>query len=124
NPRIYVQKTFYDSKKLFEILFNNLTSLILYSVLTYGTGLISKSGLLPFIFNPSSLSLAKRVTEYIFYVFDDSGKQDEIPALYSSTSLRTNGTELISSALIYLSLNSQNRFEIVISERELRHGKE
>ncbi|RNA45209.1 hypothetical protein BpHYR1_000993 [Brachionus plicatilis] len=38
---------------------------------------------------------------------------DSKRALYSSTSLITNGTELISPALIYLSLNSQSRFEIV-----------
>ncbi|RNA31587.1 hypothetical protein BpHYR1_010104 [Brachionus plicatilis] len=34
---------------------------------------------------------------------------DSKPALYSSTSLRTNGTELISPVLIYLSLNSQKK---------------
>ncbi|RNA40586.1 hypothetical protein BpHYR1_017109 [Brachionus plicatilis] len=40
---------------------------------------------------------------------------DSKSLLYSSTSLTVNGTEWLSPALSYLSLNSKNRFETVSS---------
>ncbi|RNA15886.1 hypothetical protein BpHYR1_047514 [Brachionus plicatilis] len=64
---------------------------------------------------------------------------DSKPLLYSSTSLTVNGTEWLSPALTYLSLNSKSQFEtvkrtaefwitsnllILVSERELRQEKE
>ncbi|RNA04553.1 hypothetical protein BpHYR1_029155 [Brachionus plicatilis] len=64
---------------------------------------------------------------------------DSKPLLYSSTSLTVNGTEWLSPVPTYLSLNSKSRFETVkrtaefwitsnlltlVSERELRQGKE
>ncbi|RNA35811.1 hypothetical protein BpHYR1_001901 [Brachionus plicatilis] len=49
--------------------------------------------------------VSKLVEAIIFWYFDSK------PLLYSSTSLTVNGTEWLSPALTYLSINSKSQFE-------------